>query len=68
MLTDIRCLDPRDDVDHVIDPTVVNRRGIYKDTFGSNTPFADYQFRPNFTIAMVVVSIYLFYKIISHIH
>ena len=37
---------------------LVNRRGIYKDTFGSCTPFADYQLRPNSCIAMIKVWYY----------
>ncbi|KAI8894654.1 glucanotransferase domain of glycogen debranching enzyme-domain-containing protein [Globomyces pollinis-pini] len=42
------------DSSYVIDrPDLINRRVIYKDTFGSCTPYADYQFRPNFAIAMV---------------
>lgn len=32
----------------------VNRRGIYKDLHRCLAPWADYQFRPNFAIAMVV--------------
>jgi glycogen debranching enzyme len=36
-------------------PDLVNIRGIYKDTFGSSTPFADFQLRPNCCIAMVKV-------------
>jgi glycogen debranching enzyme len=33
---------------------MVNRRGIYKDLHRCTTPWSDYQFRPNFAIAMVV--------------
>ncbi|KAI9217444.1 glucanotransferase domain of glycogen debranching enzyme-domain-containing protein [Blastocladiella britannica] len=33
---------------------LVQRRGIFKDTYGSVTPGADYQFRPNQFIAMAV--------------
>jgi len=49
-------LDPADDSEYVIDPKIVNRRGIYKDVLGSGPgrEWSDYQFRSNFPIAMTV--------------
>ncbi|KAG0242510.1 family 13 glycoside hydrolase [Mortierella sp. GBAus27b] len=47
-------LDPDQDSEYVIRPELINRRGMYKDTYGSITPFADYQLRPNFPVAMCV--------------
>src|ERR1700731_2961519 len=48
--------DPEDDPRYVINHCLVNRRGIYKDVFGSGAgrEWSDYQFRPNFPIAMTV--------------
>eukprot|EP01126_Amoeba_proteus_P057080 TRINITY_DN7241_c0_g1_i1.p1 TRINITY_DN7241_c0_g1~~TRINITY_DN7241_c0_g1_i1.p1 ORF type:complete len:799 (-),score=155.53 TRINITY_DN7241_c0_g1_i1:88-2484(-) len=46
--------DPKEDSNYTINPTLVNRRGIYKDSFKSTTEWADYQLRPNQCIAMAV--------------
>ncbi|XP_046385636.1 glycogen debranching enzyme isoform X2 [Ischnura elegans] len=37
-----------------INRKLVNRRCIYKDSVGASQPWADYQLRPNFTVAMAV--------------
>ncbi|KAI0046033.1 glycoside hydrolase family 133 protein [Auriscalpium vulgare] len=49
-------LDPATDKDYSLDTKLVNRRGIYKDVFGSGKgrEWSDYQFRSNFPIAMTV--------------
>ena len=48
--------DSADDVKYNINSSIVNRRGIYKDVYGSGAgrEWSDYQFRPNFPIAMTV--------------
>ena len=45
-----------EDSKYDIDPSIVNRRGIYKDVYGSGPgrEWSDYRLRPNFLIAMVV--------------
>lgn len=48
--------DPSLDDQYRINSQLANRRGIYKDVYGSSSDreWADYQFRPNFPIAMAV--------------
>ena len=46
--------DASDDAQYDINPTLVNRRGIYKDLHRSGKEYEDYQLRPNFPIAMTV--------------
>lgn len=45
---------PEEDSKYDINPAVVNRRGIYKDVYGTpkDREWSDYQFRSNFPIAM----------------
>jgi glycogen debranching enzyme len=49
-------LDTSDDPKYNVNPAIINRRGIYKDVYGSGPgrEWSDYQFRCNFPIAMVV--------------
>ena len=47
-------LDAKNDGDHEISSSIVNRRGIYKDLYKSGKEYEDYQLRPNFPIAMTV--------------
>ena len=44
--------DKKEDSSYDVQPKLVNRRGIYKDVYGSSDKFTDYQLRPNITIAM----------------
>ncbi|EAZ63299.2 glycogen debranching enzyme [Scheffersomyces stipitis CBS 6054] len=46
-------VDASDDDKFVVDASLVNRRGIYKDLYRSGKPYEDYQLRANFPIAMV---------------
>ena len=43
-----------EDTDYDVNPSIINRRGIYKDLYRSGKEYEDYQLRPNFTIAMTV--------------
>jgi glycogen debranching enzyme len=43
-----------DDEHYDVNPKIINRRGIYKDLYRSGKEYEDYQFRPNFPIAMTV--------------
>lgn len=42
------------DAECAVDQDVVNARGIYKDTFGGEAGWTDYQLRPNFMVGMAV--------------
>ncbi|KIJ65141.1 glycoside hydrolase family 133 protein [Hydnomerulius pinastri MD-312] len=48
--------DPDEDLNYAVNTSLVNCRGIYKDVYGSGPgrEWSDYQFRPNFPIAMTV--------------
>ncbi|KAF2108987.1 hypothetical protein BDV96DRAFT_652228 [Lophiotrema nucula] len=47
---------PAEDGDYDVNPSVINRRGIYKDLYRSGKEYEDYQLRPNFPVAMIVAS------------
>jgi glycogen debranching enzyme len=45
---------PEDDSKYVIKPDTVNRRGIYKDLFGGEKVYEDYQLRCNLSLFHVL--------------
>lgn len=49
-------VDAKEDVDFAVNSALVNRRGMYKDVYGTpkDREFSDYQLRCNFTLPMVV--------------
>ena len=47
-------VDPNEDSLYDINPSLVNRRGIYKDLYKSGKEYEDYQLRANFPVAMTV--------------
>jgi glycogen debranching enzyme len=54
------------DSNYMIDSKIVNVRGIYKDTYKSSLHYTDYQLRPNFVVAMALVSLLiLFFKFLG---
>lgn len=46
--------DPKEDDAYDVNPSIINRRGIYKDLYKGGKEYEDYQLRPNFPIAMTV--------------
>lgn len=46
--------DPADDCGFDVNKKIVNRRGIYKDTYRGGKEYEDYQLRPNYPITMCV--------------
>ncbi|KAB5580123.1 glycogen debranching enzyme [Coniochaeta sp. 2T2.1] len=47
-------LSAKEDSSYDVNPSIINRRGIYKDLYRSGKEYEDYQLRPNFPIAMTV--------------
>ncbi|KAJ4411109.1 bifunctional 4-alpha-glucanotransferase/amylo-alpha-1,6-glucosidase [Didymella pomorum] len=45
---------PEEDSEYDVNPSIINRRGIYKDLYRSGKEYEDYQLRPNFPVAMSV--------------
>ncbi|GFP57849.1 glycogen debranching enzyme [Trichoderma asperellum] len=47
---------PEEDAKYDVNPSVIGRRGVYKDLYKSGKEHEDYQLRPNFAIAMTVAT------------
>lgn len=47
-------LNADDDKNYDVNPSIINRRGIYKDLYKSGKEYEDYQLRPNYPISMTV--------------
>ncbi|RPA84891.1 hypothetical protein BJ508DRAFT_205664 [Ascobolus immersus RN42] len=47
-------LDESEDKNFVVEPSLIRRRGIYKDCLNPSLEYTAYQFRPNFLITLVV--------------
>lgn len=45
-------ISPEEDQSYDVSPSIINRRGIYKDLYRSGKEYEDYQLRSNFPIAM----------------
>jgi len=45
---------PEEDKNYDVNPSIINRRGIYKDLYGCAEEYENYQLRPNFPVAMTV--------------
>ncbi|KAJ6193393.1 LOW QUALITY PROTEIN: glycogen debranching enzyme [Bipolaris maydis] len=43
-----------EDANYDVNPSIINRRGIYKDLYRSGKEYEDYQLRPNFPVMLVV--------------
>nr|CEL76447.1 TPA: glycogen debranching enzyme, putative [Toxoplasma gondii VEG] len=46
--------DPQQDAEYFVDGKLINRRGIYKDTYKASEAWRDYQLRPNACVALAV--------------
>lgn len=50
-------ISPEPDPDNELNPELIFRRGIYKDSINSSQSWCNFQLRPNFCVAILVVII-----------